>query len=109
MTTKEFIEKAIEGGWNGVNPFEVKVNPHDQDVPKKIVEIQESIIRKPYISEILLDPKAWQALGKVEGWGDHNHPLTGTSVTPSCWQCNMHQMTNALIEGKTIEEYLETL
>lgn len=54
----------------------------------------------------LLNPLFWQALGKVEGW------LPGPGFTTehhASWDCKMHDMVDALAEGKTIEAYFETL
>ena len=94
MTTKQFIEKAIEGGYD----WNVEIPPyHDQ------------------LCEIILDPKAWEAVGKVEEWhqeiGMRTHHIqkgNGWEVLLD-WQYHMHAMIDALIEGKTIEEYLETI
>jgi len=82
MTIKDFINKAIEGGWMP-----------DADTP----EIYYEGIR----TNALLDPLAWQAVGKVEGWEDRD--------TEPNWQNKMHQMIDALVEGKTLEEFIETL
>lgn len=58
-------------------------------------------------SEILLNPKSFQAVGKVEGWEEHSHAYG--MVDMSGWHSNMHRMIDALAEGKTIEQYLESL
>lgn len=60
-----------------------------------------------YVSdaEILLDPLAWQAVGKVEGW----HRGSLDEAFHPTWKQNMHRMIDALAEGKTIEDYLKTL
>jgi transcription elongation factor Elf1 len=96
MTIKEFIEKAIEGGW--------KWN-HKCDTPN--------------CDDIYLDPKAWQAVEKLEGWDK-----VTSAVCPCCGTCNdmhppklwhdvssfhMHRMIDALCEGKSIEEFLKDL
>jgi hypothetical protein len=109
MTKKEFIEKSIEGGFSyGDTSKDNLLEVRDWSAVEMIL-MCKGFHKIILIHETLLNPKAWEAVGKAEGWGDHNHPLTGTSVTPSCWQCNMHQFLDALIEGKTIEQYLETL
>lgn len=104
MTIKEFIQKAIQGGWGNFTTEE----------REKAEQMVSEPLREMTAAEILLDPLAWQAVGKVEGWG----------VTDRCWGCNYsegptddtpiwkvkwHQMLDALAEGKTIEQYLETL
>ena len=116
---KEFKEKAIEGGY---------------DIPTR----EDCCMDYFYHSAILLDILAWQAVGKVEGWGFHpNGKLEnyksmvvigssgrfhwqeciggiGKSYTKDdfhipIWLYKMHRMIDALAEGKTIEEFIETL
>lgn len=122
MTIKQFIEKAIEGGWvpkypprlwqNGVaevrNGFfgacRVKFYRKDGTVGTKYWHIADTLA-------ILLDPLAWQAVGKVEGWEDV--PIRCGSCHTYCnrndWRTKMIEMTEYLIQGKTIEEFLKTL
>lgn len=63
MTIKEFIEKAIEGGWIFKN--RVDKNTH-------FLASFEGEPFKDYIlvheRDIFLDPLAWQAVGINEGW-----------------------------------------
>ncbi len=77
------------------------------------------------IDEIVLDPLAWQAVGKTMGWL-HN-VCSGCGEEKPCWcdtsdvrfscgsdkilRCHykMHCMIDSLIEGKTLEEFLATL
>lgn len=121
MTIKQFIEKAIEGGWK--QPDLSQTDNYDG---------------VPHCRGFLLDPKAWQAVGKVERWGKEpakggicKHCKVKTHIQPSfdsgcnhvhypeaCEVCNkntadykkqMHNMVDALAEGKTIEEFLKTL
>lgn len=90
MTIQEFIEKA------GYDPVE--------------------IFNKNKKFEIFLDPLAWQAVGKVEGWGKSSYPEftygknhSMTSSTTKNYRWRMHAMIDALIAGKTLEEYIESL
>ena len=84
--TKEFVEKAIEGGWE--EPYRCSDSFCNTDD-----------------AHLFLDPLAWQAVGKVEGWsgyGEHHHGTEEECVS-SCfhmggWQQNMHRMIDALIE-----------
>ena len=46
---------------------------------------------------MFLDPLAWQAVGIVVGWDDY-----GSRV-------QMHNMIDALTEGKSLKEFIETL
>lgn len=103
MTTKEFIEKAIEGGWQ-------KYTPHD--ITNTYVLLADRTT-KVYFGDLFLDPKAWEAVGKVEEWNYF------TNGCPTCdyiayydepeWQYRMHKMIDHLIEGGTITSYLEKL
>lgn len=70
------------------------------------------------IDIIFLDPKAWEAVGKSENWKEEcNFALTqGFAHKEDCehcvdagWENRMIRMIYALISGKTIDEYLETL
>ena len=103
MTTKQFVEKAIEGGW-------------------KVDGVSDSNLREWaddfFFGYVALDPKAWEAVGKVEGWGKEglcgacNLYLTEEGEEPcpqEGWKHKMLGMIDALIKGKTIEEYLKTL
>ena len=92
MKIKQFIEKAIEGGWE--EPYRCSDSFCNTDD-----------------AHLFLDPLAWQAVGKVEGWngqnkGDGRELLRSWKNT---WLVNMHSMIDALAEGKSIEEYFEKL
>lgn len=110
MTLKGFIEKAIEGGWNDGQDL----------VPEYYNPINDSC------KAIFLDPLAWQAVGKVEGWGntkDVRLSYVGFCRDEECNTDNsldeayridfatyqIHRMIDALAEGKTIEEFLKTI
>lgn len=104
MTTTQFIEKAIEGGmkenlnWKFVSAniyWVVWKNGNGDDT---------TIAFEKYI----LDPLAWQAVGKVEGWNKHDNARVEYNATYH-WKYCMHRMIDALAEGKSIEEYLKTL
>jgi len=126
MEIKQFIEKAIEGGWKDLiikgkehhiffSGGGAYAEPNFIQVGYTCVGIKppcnkDSIGFTKY--EILLDPKAWQAVGKVEGWGTIDN-------CPCCkkihhrdepkWLYNMHRMVDFICEGGTIEEYVKTL
>ena len=91
MTIKQFIEKGIEGGY----PQDLA---HYEKYPDQCV--------------VLLDPLAWQAVGKVEGWETKYFkcsPNCDNKIRSDDWNYQMHRMIDALAEGKTIEEFIETL
>ena len=112
MKIKQFIEKAIEGGWT--------------------TSINYMIDEYGYIhnlEEMLLDPLAWQAVGKALnkkyvcsgcGFPYKDKTPTGNEIWDSihCKKCEgfcewwffaFTKMPEALAEGKSIEEYIETL
>lgn len=99
MTIKTFIEKAIQGGWK---PYGLAVIGNIPIGYGHILTYYRGILLV-----VLLDPEAWKAVGTVEGWPDGE---TARDDTHGCsWRVNMHRMIDALAEGKTIEQYLETL
>lgn len=105
MTIKEFIEKAIEGGW-----WTAWYN--DGALERTKGEVADA----GEYARILLDPLAWQAVGKVEGWPIKKVMRYRISdgerysdKTVAAWEHNMHCMIDALAEGKTIEQFLESL
>lgn len=139
MTIKSFIEKAIEGGWRWREFPERPIVRVSNEVPG-LVELWYDYkdgggnYSRIQPESILLEPEAWKAVGKVEGWvercmdcdGDVVRKMTpeypnlphGLSWCPnrcprknfmSGWHHKMHLMVTALAEGKTIEQYLETL
>jgi hypothetical protein len=84
MNQKEFIEKAIEGGYKG----------------------KTNIGYDCWFNDIILDPKAWEAVGKVEGWKGE---IELDEYEYGHWTERMHEMIDHLIEGGTIDSYLKTL
>lgn len=87
MTIQQFIEKAEAGGFSCM-PF-----------------LSDGGITVS--NALFLEVEAWKAVGKVEGWNLGAHRV-GADITPR-WKKYMHRMIDALAEGKTIEQYLETL
>lgn len=89
MTPKEFKEKARQGGFEG-------------DIYDERYGGNEIII---------LDPKAWQAVAEVEKWSKETKIYFGDRhiYTQDTWTYNMHCMITALVNGNTLEQFLETL
>jgi len=139
MTPQTFIEKIIKGGWrpkarDGVvmkncqyfTIQEYGTTAHFTDQPNRNVKKDFVNVR---IEVILLDPRAWQAVGKVEGWETEKvqrwlHTKTFDSnkrgkiemydesrgfILDTQAMLHWHQMLDALAKGKTIEEALKTL
>lgn len=73
--TKQFIEDAIEGGWD------LDRTGRDE-------------------ARILLDPQAWQAVGRVRGWIDG---YTKSGVDCRGWLALWHTFIDALSEGDSID------
>lgn len=93
---KKFIEDAVEGGWKP-NVVNWESTPH----------------RELYISDFLLQPLAWKAVGKVRGWGtiviDEKPWKCGKDGYLNAWQANMHRFINYLCNCHTPNEALGTL
>lgn len=108
--TKQFIEKAIEGGWKC--PFSIS----HYDISN--------------ISMMLLDPKSWEAVwntNKGKCWACNgkgyrfdmfdktkkvdcgNCKTIGTDEYEKPWGRQMLGLTQALIDGRSIEDYLKEL
>lgn len=112
MTIPTFIEKAIEGGWKvqilsqTASHYEISALTRRQGdtwgvwlkQPRRKNGKLEDESTEILLSEILLDPEAWKAVGKVDVWFEQYD-----------WSWHMHRMIDALAEGKTIEQYLLTL
>lgn len=115
MTEKQFITKAIEGGYRSKGYCSDWKKPIVISVTRTRVCIYNGL-RKNYWSlhEIFLSKEAWQAVGKVEGWDKkielciHEHAECADDTRPE-WLDKMHSMIDALAEGKSIKEYLKTL
>lgn len=127
MTIKQFIEKAIEGGWKHKH-YDVKRTLDSKVFSKDVI----ADIIEHYKLEILFDPRAWEAVGKVEGWESYwcvycnqqfsskEEAVDTLSTNDRCnhqeledeapkYKNAMHAMIDALCEGKSLEEYIATL
>jgi hypothetical protein len=95
MTITQFIEKAIAGGWDKKRAL---YNPND---------ISSYVMEKMW-----LDPIAWQAVGRVEGWGTYdtdNKTTANNNIIGEISLLNMHLMIDSLWKGKSLEEFIATL
>jgi len=101
MTITQFIERAIEGGWgSGLVPEHLR----------NATTIQLFMSDQPaQKSVMLLDAYAWKAVGKVEGWKEDEVCGPCKKTHFGHWLTLQQNMLYALAEGKTIEQYLETL
>ena len=87
-TTKQFIEDAIEGGYKGYERFE---------------QMDDVVVYDLAISVVLLDPLAWQAVGKTRGWAMPYKTQTGR------WEYESGMFFQSMMSGLSIEEALLTI
>lgn len=121
MNIKTFIEKAIEGEYNGTSYAGkqwagIRTFKH----PPQTIDDQARFCA------VLIDPKSWQAVGKVEGWvRKEKYCPTCKTKKPykMCNGCNgyrfemieteplfrfrMHRFIDALCDGKDLEQSLD--
>jgi hypothetical protein len=93
--TRTFIEDAIAGGWN---PLNLNKTP---EARAEIVEMYAhlgQVLKMP----ILLDPLAWQAVGKTRGWDV-------SSQSPEMAWLRFGVFANHLFSGLSIEEALAAI
>ena len=118
MTIKQFIKKAIAGGWMYTHKEYLEMlKPWGGKNKDRKIDTCITLILKEGLEKTLLDPKAWQAVGKVERWPekteiDHGNwddmkTMTTESVLTS--KHKIHQMIDFICEGGTIKEYVKTL
>lgn len=97
--TKQFIEDAIKGGWGSHLDKEWRVSAgyveHMQIYWSK--GVWERVIA---VSTVLLDPLAWQAVGKTRGW-ENGYP----DRIYEAFDTFFYQLYN----GDSIEEALEKI
>ena len=98
VATKQFIEDAIEGGYNATNLRSLHMllgctgNARKAGLNTKL---------QAYYSYILLDPKAWQAVGKTRGWAMPYKDMPGR------WEYEAGKFFgNLMADGLSIEEAL---
>ncbi len=135
MTIKEFVEKSIEGGWK--TNWYIKPLERNSRYTGVFGNNDELLTLDEEFASAFLDPKAWEAVGKVEGWNEKVCNLCGEKQPYTIgndgkkyycdfryryvchcpkfepklieWKYKMHQMIDHLIDGGTIESYIKTL
>jgi hypothetical protein len=105
---QQFIEKALVGGWQPADRdfsiigfYEGFYERHFEYQLRSIVPGQRSVLRTMVYEAVLLNPKVWQAVGKVEQWYEGRYGLE--------WLHHMRNMIDALAEGHTLEAYLQSI
>jgi hypothetical protein len=123
-TTQQFIEDAIKGGWG----FLPRINKHASrcEITGDNVDLYyRDNFHETTVQAILLDPLAWQAVGKTRGWDFaycyqcHTKVMLWAEcecdedeVTPIAkmgWHFKWVAFIDTLAEGKTIEESLQAI
>ncbi len=96
-----FAKSAIEGGWM-CEP--IKLKPIFRKIQNEIAIIgfeNTGAFADVPMALLLLDPKAWEAVGKVQGW-------EGLEDAPA-WAYKMHLFVDGLIKGSSKERALDMI
>lgn len=119
--TERLIQDAVKGGWIELQaPIEWWDKPwgpqKGRSTPRKdlIKDIAKGNTKEGSIGDILLNPTAWKAVGKVRGWDREmycavcSNGIGRDSDEPFLpqWKYYTLGLTDALCDGKTIEQYL---
>jgi hypothetical protein len=101
---QQFIEKALAGGWRpearefSIISFSER---HFEYQLQSVLQGRSSVVRMMAYEAVLLDPKVWQAVGKVEQWYEGRYGPE--------WLHHMRTMIDALAEGHTLEAYVQSV
>ena len=115
MTIQEAIEKAIEGGYLSED---IRGRKAEVELEVDILIIQAGNFEMTVPeSMVFLDHLFWHSLGKELGWKDriytaqvgHVNGYHDKEVRQEKWRKQWHRLIDALAEGRTAEEYFETL
>ncbi len=121
MTIKKFISSAIKGGWKIRKDVEMYWETKTESWWYKWMSENEDgelceltnpacLDHPHYFYQFILDPKAWEAVGKAEGWEEKWMSYDyGQSFCISGAEHKMHQMIDALCEGNTLTDFIEIL
>lgn len=95
--TQRFIEDAIRGGWRDATNLRLSAGYAKYDLPESDGWVSKA---KTPIAEILIDPLAWQAVGKTRGWS------RGIGGNVDHDKLRFLDFVDAIWSGKSIEEAL---
>ncbi len=101
---QQFIEKALVGGWQPAGrDFSVIgfYERHFEYQLQSVLQGRSSAIQMMVYEAVLLNPKVWQAVGKVEKWYEGRYGPE--------WLHHMRKMIDALAEGQTLEAYIQSV
>lgn len=112
--TQQFIEDAIKGGW-GILP-RINKRPSSFEIWDDDIDLKyRDNFHSTTIQKIILDPLAWQAVGKTRGWDRQEEHTDGKILGDRFnglrdkWKKNWHRFIDRLADGKTIEEALQAI
>lgn len=90
LNTLKWMTDAREGGYK----FQYYICDHCEELMMSCDKVE--------VEKALLDPKAWQAVGKTRGWGDmHDYP----DNVYEAWDTFFYQLYN----GDSVEEALSAI
>lgn len=104
--TQLFLDHAVKGVWKEGKELHKSFYPQSGTVG---VSIGDKTDPEEYLkmSDILLDPLAWQAVGKTRGWGKSDGDFENRKY--DMWQEQWHRFIDHLADGKTIDEALQAI
>jgi len=116
---EQAINKAIKGGYGKGMVFGKNATKFDYedylDIPTVSFENRDRFIEKA-IDTVLIDPLFWQALGKQQGWYDHQlrgkHGECLECGAPQCaieWRENWHYFIDHLADGGNVDDFFNKL
>ena len=101
---QQFIEKALAGGWQPTDRDFSIIGFYERHFEYELRSTplgQRAALRMMVYEAVLLNPKVWQAVGKVEHWYEGRYGPE--------WLHHMHKMIDALAAGQTLEGYIQSV
>jgi hypothetical protein len=101
---QQFIEKALVGGWQPTDrDFRIIgfYERHFEYQPRSTIPGRSATTRMMSYEAVVLNPKVWQAVGRVEHWYEGHYGPE--------WLHHMRQMIDALAAGHTLEAYIQSV
>jgi hypothetical protein len=106
--TQRFIEDAIKGGWGYGSKFDFWC-PTSPWSGTFYMRGSEGVQWSTHANTILLDPLAWQSVGKTRGWDEltdgRKWESTKFGFMP-VWKYYWHRFIDHLADGLSIEDSL---
>lgn len=123
MTATEFIQAAIEGKWitSGIVDREPNFVVYPDSTAYGIYYVRwDTFPAQPMkgkridIYSMVLDPKAWEAVGEAKNWklqGDFDYQTSGDpeELSDDEWKTRMANMIPFLIDKGNVQQYIATL